>query len=58
MNLRQLWSIIRGRRTNYRLFGISWTYYPDGDPLGKILMAKTQEQRGDGVAECPDWKDI
>lgn len=41
MTLRQLWSIFRGRRTNYRLFGISWTYYPDGDPLGKILMAKS-----------------
>lgn len=39
MTLKQLWSVIRGRRTNYRLFGISWTYYPDGDPLGKILMA-------------------
>lgn len=33
MKLKQLWSIIRGRRTNYRLFGISWTYYPDGDPM-------------------------
>jgi hypothetical protein len=35
MTLKQLWSILRGGRTNYRLFGISWTYYPDGDPIGK-----------------------
>lgn len=35
MTIKKLWSIIQGRRTNYRLFGISWTYYPDGDPIGK-----------------------
>lgn len=35
MTFKQLWSIIRGRRTNYRFLNISWTYYPGGDPMGK-----------------------
>lgn len=35
MTLKQLWSIIRGRRTNFRFLNASWTYYPDGDPMGK-----------------------
>jgi hypothetical protein len=54
MNLKQLWSIIRGRRTNFSWMNASWTYYPDGDPLGKILIAKTG---GSQKRECPTpWK--
>lgn len=33
MNLKQLWSIIRGRQTNFRWMNASWTYYPNGDPV-------------------------
>lgn len=33
MNLKQLWSIIRGRQTNFRWMQASWTYYPNGDPV-------------------------
>lgn len=44
MTLRQLWSIIRGRRTNFKWMNASWTYYPDGDPLGKILMVSPIQQ--------------
>jgi hypothetical protein len=36
MTIKQLWSIIRGRRTNFRFLNASWTYYPDGDPMGKL----------------------
>lgn len=28
MTIRQLWSIIRGRRTNFRFLNMSWTYDP------------------------------
>lgn len=35
MTLGQLWSIIRGRQTNFRWLNASWTYYPNGDPMGK-----------------------
>lgn len=35
MTLKQLWSILRGRRTDFRWANASWTYYPDGDPMGK-----------------------
>ncbi|WP_441235615.1 hypothetical protein [Bradyrhizobium sp. 930_D9_N1_4] len=42
MNLKQLWSIIRGRRTNFSWMNASWTYYPDGDPLGKILLCSPE----------------
>lgn len=40
MTLKQLWSIIRGRRTNFRCLNMSWTYYPEGDPLGKSENAE------------------
>jgi len=42
MTLSQLLSVIRGKRTNYRLFGISWTYYPNGDPMGKRPTKNTE----------------
>ncbi len=35
MNLKQLWSIIRGRQTNFRCLNASWTYYPNGDPMSR-----------------------
>lgn len=35
MTFKQLWSIIRGRRTNFQCLNASWTYYPEGDPMGK-----------------------
>lgn len=35
MNLKQLWSIFRGRRTNFSWMNASWTYYPDGDPMSQ-----------------------
>jgi len=35
MTLKQLWSILCGRQTNYRWLNASWTYYPNGDPMGK-----------------------
>lgn len=33
MTLSQLWSIFRGRQTNFRWANASWTYYPNGDPM-------------------------
>jgi hypothetical protein len=35
VNIKQLWSIFRGRQTNFSCLNASWTYYPDGDPIGK-----------------------
>ena len=35
MNIKQIWSILRGRRTNFSWMNASWTYYPDGDPISK-----------------------
>jgi len=35
VNFKQLWSIMRGRQTNFRWANASWTYYPNGDPMGK-----------------------
>jgi hypothetical protein len=43
MTLKQLWSIFRGRRTNYSWANASWTYYPDGDPMGKTMLTPTQK---------------
>lgn len=34
MNLAQLWSILCGRQTNFSWANASWTYYPNGDPMG------------------------
>lgn len=45
MTLKQLWSIICGRRTNYRLFGISWTYYPGGDPMRRTTAVTNGERK-------------
>jgi len=35
MTLKQLWSIVRGRQTGFRWANMSWTFYPDGDPMNK-----------------------
>jgi hypothetical protein len=35
MNLKQIWSILQGRQTNFTWMRASYTYYPDGDPMGK-----------------------
>jgi hypothetical protein len=36
MNLKQLWSIIRGHQTNFRCMNASMTYYPNGDPVASM----------------------
>ena len=45
MNLKQLWQILRGRQTNFSWMHASWTYYPDGDPMGKINNPMTPEEK-------------
>lgn len=53
MNLKQLWSIIRGRQTNFRFLNISWTYYPGGDPMGKKPVENHCGWAGGPVDMCP-----
>ncbi|HEY8751619.1 MAG TPA: hypothetical protein VIM11_26795 [Tepidisphaeraceae bacterium] len=49
MTLKQLWSIIRGRRTNFSCANASWTYYPDGDPMTHQLLDIVDELRNEAI---------
>jgi hypothetical protein len=43
MTVKQLWSIIRGRRTNYRFANISWTHNPVDEMkrAAEVIAAET-----------------
>jgi len=51
MNLKQIWSIVRGRQTNYRFLNASWTYYPNGDPMSRTEL--TGKPAGSMMVVCP-----
>ncbi|HJU06470.1 MAG TPA: hypothetical protein VJ692_15085 [Nitrospiraceae bacterium] len=56
MNLKQLWSIIRGRQTNFRWMQASWTYYANGDPVAipRTAQPLTAAQKAYGLL----WQEI
>jgi len=39
MTVGQLWSIFRGRQTNFSWMNASWTYYPNGDPMSNVQQS-------------------
>jgi hypothetical protein len=49
MTIRQLWSIICGRTTNFRWANASWTYHPEGDPRsGQSVTVTVSGPTGSG----------
>lgn len=52
MTFKELWSILRGRQTNFRWANASLTYYPKGDPAG-LPRACTCHPDDNPPTPCP-----
>lgn len=56
MTIKQPWSILRGRRTNFHFLNMSWTYSPEDNTMTDLisrtaLLATLRKERDDYLAE-------
>ena len=56
MTIRQLWSILRGLRTDFSWMNASWTYYPDGDPMGRKQAERRVAREFHQIHECEGYR--
>lgn len=52
MTLKQFWSILRGRRTNFRCLNISWTYAPVRREIVTIYVPDGYKDAKEFLRDC------